>query len=102
MPKIEDFSMSSILSYASKEVDDFKDSMKRLSTNYRADLSSELSDIINVQNEITNKVGNVDRLATQTLGATQARVSRVQSDISGLKGGKCGYYSALCDLLTSV
>lgn len=91
MPSIEDFSMSSILSYASKEVTDFKDSIKRLSTNYKADLSNELNDIIGVQNQITKKVGDIDRLATQTLGATQARIARVQTDIYGLKGGKSNH-----------
>lgn len=91
MPSIEDFSMSSILSYASKEVTDFKDSIKRLSINYKTDLSSELNDIIGVQNQITKKVGDIDRLATQTLGATQARIARVQTDIYGLKGGKSSH-----------
>ena len=88
MPRVEDFSLSSILAYANPEVEEFNKSVKSMAQLYRDDLSDEMQDIIVKQNAITKKIGDVDRMATQTLGATQARVARVQADIYSLQGGR--------------
>lgn len=80
--------MSSILSYANSEVKEFNDSVNTMTQLYRDDLSEEMRDIIMKQNAITNKICEVDRMAAQTLGATQARVTRVQADIYSLQGGE--------------
>lgn len=88
MPRVEDFSMASILAYANTEMEEFSGSVKSMTQLYREDLSDEIQDIIQKQNAITNKVSEVDRMATQTLGATQARIARVQSDMYSLKGGE--------------
>lgn len=88
MPRVEDFSMNSILSYANAEVQEFTGSVKSMAQLYRDDLSEEMRDIIQKQNAITRKVCEVDRAAAQTLGTTQARITRIQTDINLLQGGE--------------
>lgn len=87
MPKVDDFSLTSILAYASSEVKAFNEGVRNTSTLYRDDLSEELADIIIKQNVITKRVAEVDQMAEQALGVTQARITRVQNDIYELKGG---------------
>lgn len=88
MPKIESFSLSSILDHAKDEVDSFNESVKRVSKLFREDLSEELNEIVVKQNGVARQVAEVDHMAVKTLGATQARISRVQGDINELKGGE--------------
>lgn len=105
MPRVEDFSMASILSFASAEVEEFTGSVKSMSRLYKDDLSEEIQDIILKQRSITNRICEVDRMATQTLGATQARAVRVQADIHSLQGGEFSGVSGNCSnyvLLTNL
>lgn len=87
MPRVDEFSLSSILSYASPEVEAFNNGVKSMSKLYRQDLSEELAELVVEQNRIAKRVAEVDQMAGQTLGATQARIGRVQNDIYELKGG---------------
>lgn len=89
MPKIEDFSMASLLGSVNDEVAAFNDAVNNFTSEYRSELSEELNEIAIQQDHITQKIRQIDTLASQTLGATQARLSRVQNDIYGLRGGKC-------------
>lgn len=89
LPAIEDFYFSNIISpYAQKEADAFQNSLSNFIHNYRSDLSVELDSIRRTQQDITKQMVDVDRLAHLTLGATQARVARIQSDLYSLRGIK--------------
>lgn len=89
LPAIEDFYFSNIISpYAQKEADAFQNSLSNFIQNYRSDLSVELDSIRRTQQNITKQMVDVDRLAHLTLGATQARVARIQSDLYTLRGIK--------------
>lgn len=86
MPVIEDFFFSNIISTAaSLESEDFHNSLLNLIHNYRSDLSTELETIRQTQQAITKQMAEVDKLAHTTLGVTQARSARLQSDLYSLR-----------------
>lgn len=86
MPHIEDFFFSNIISSAAvDESNSFHESLVDLIDNYRSDLSVELDSMRKAQQGITKQMADVDRLAQTTLGATQARIAHLQSDLYNLR-----------------
>lgn len=86
MPNIEDFYFSNIIAFAaSEETKNFHDSIINLVHNYRTDLSLELEGIIQTQQKITKQLAKVDKQTQTTLGTTQARISKLQSDLYSMR-----------------
>ncbi|ODQ64441.1 hypothetical protein NADFUDRAFT_52767 [Nadsonia fulvescens var. elongata DSM 6958] len=86
LPKIEEFSFSSILSSVKQEGNSTLGSVFHVLDFYRGDLTMELHNVQTSQHAVMAQMSALDRLASSSLSTTQTRVSQARENVHNLKG----------------